>query len=56
MTRDKRDCMHLGTGLCPRNEVWARTDAPCDDCKHFLTQEGEREALAEAIEKEKGNA
>jgi hypothetical protein len=46
MTRDKRDCMRLGTGLCPRNEIWKDSDAPCNDCRHFITKEGKRDEQA----------
>ena len=51
MTRDKRDCMHLSTGLCPKNEGWGDHEEPCDDCKHFLTQEGERDGRTGETEK-----
>ena len=37
--RNKRDCMNCGTGLCPRNETWAKHDEPCDDCGDFLPKE-----------------
>ena len=40
MTRDKRKCMHLGTGLCPRNETWAARNEPCDDCSHYIDRDG----------------
>ena len=40
MTRDKRDCMRNGTGLCPRNETWAAHDEPCDDCDAYIDKEG----------------
>ncbi len=43
MTRDKRDCIYLGTGLCPRNETWKDTDEPCDDCSEYMTNEGEED-------------
>jgi hypothetical protein len=41
MTRDKRDCMRLGTGLYPRSETWADTEEPCDSCAHFINRYGE---------------
>ena len=40
-TRDKRNCMHLGTGLCPKGEDWEFYVNTCDDCKYYLTKEGE---------------
>ena len=51
MTRDKRDCMHIGTGLCPRNEGWGDHEEPCDDCKYYLTREGERDGPAGETER-----
>ena len=51
MTRDKRNCMHLGTGLCPRGEKWAANGEPCDDCEHFLTRDGERGSDSEGEER-----
>lgn len=39
-TRDKRNCMHLGTGLCKEGEKWALSSEPCDDCEYYLTREG----------------
>ena len=32
----KETCMRAGTGLCPRNEVWADNDEPCGPCKAYL--------------------
>ena len=46
MTRNKRDCIRLGTGLCPRNEVWARHHKPCHDCEHYITREGDQDEPA----------
>ena len=40
MTRDKRNCMRCGTGLCPRNEGWVRTIEPCDDCGYYIDRDG----------------
>ena len=39
--RDKRKCMHLGTGLCPRNETWSDHGEPCDDCDAYIDKNGE---------------
>jgi hypothetical protein len=39
--RDKRKCLRLGTGLCPRNEWWARNNRPCDKCRAYIDKNGE---------------
>lgn len=37
----KTDCVHLGTGLCPEGEVWAKSSEPCDlKCKAYLSRRG----------------
>ena len=43
--RDKEKCMHLSTGLCPKNEGWGKHDEPCDDCKHYIDRNGETEEV-----------
>ena len=35
----KRNCMRCGTGLCPRNETWARSYEPCGKCDAYLPRE-----------------
>ncbi len=47
--RDKRDCMRLGTGLCPESEVWQDSAEQCDDCPHYIDRDGHI-----AISKERG--
>ena len=32
----KTDCMRCGTGLCPRNEGWAKQPEPCGKCDAYL--------------------
>ena len=38
MTRDKRNCMRLGTGLCPRSEVWKQNDEQCPECPEYIAR------------------